>query len=388
MIIDVDAHGEPPRDFVQQVRDRIGLPPEDVGEITLKFVAGDLLATLPREQWPSLGALLPPGAAAIAGIEKVEGFSYEGAMQQGEINPDKRVAWLDEVGIDIQNVISLAGMTSTRFMDDRAAAITMMEACNTYMGELLDGFSDRLLPVTTVDFADPEWTIREMTRMRARGSRGFLISATPSNGIPHFHSSMDRIWSAATDLGMIAILHVGANPAMFAPGWANVEGDMTLLRQLGNSQGHQSVQVCLNGMVFGGVFERHPNLTVHVAECGLHWFISTVDHMEQKNTNHTVSPRIFMGEYRWSLSPTEFARRNIRVSPLPTPLQSPARVLAEYPECAVFCSDYAHNEGHPSPVAYYEELLTDLPAGTKQLFFGDSIAEGYARMGDPLPVPA
>ncbi|WP_410968850.1 hypothetical protein, partial [Salmonella sp. SAL4444] len=88
------------------------------------------------------------------------------------------------------------------------------------------------------------------------------------------------VWDAAEDLGMIAILHVGANPATFAPGWTNVEGDMTLLRQLGISQGHQSVQVFLNGMVFGGVFERHPNLTVLIAECGLHWFSGTFEHME------------------------------------------------------------------------------------------------------------
>ena len=384
MIIDVDGHGEPPKEFVQSVRDRIGLPPENVGETTLKFVAGDLLSTLPREQWPALDALLPPGAAAIAGFEKIEGFSYEGAKQQGEIDPQKRLAWMDEVGIDIQNVISLAGMTSTRFMDDRAAAMTMIEACNGYMADLLDGYTDRLIPVATVDLADPDWSISEMTRMRARGSRGFLISAVPSNGVPHFHSSMDRVWSAATDLGMVAILHVGANPVLFAPGWANVEGDMTLMRQMGNCQGHQSVQMCINAMVFGGVFERHPALTLHIAECGIGWFSFTVEHMEHRNSQHEVSARVFMGEYRWSLSPTEFARRNIRVSPLPTPFQSPARTLAEYPECAVFCSDYAHNEGSPSPVAYYEALLADVADEAKKLFFGDSIAECYARMGDPL----
>lgn len=384
MIIDADAHGEPPADFVQSVRERIGLPRENVGEVTLKFIAGDLLATVPREEWPSLEALLPPGAAAIAGLEKIEGFSYEGAKQQGEIDPEKRVAWLDEVGIDKQAVISLAAMTGTRFLDDRVAAMTVMEACNDFMADHLSDHRDRLLPVTTVDFADLDWSIREMTKMRAKGSRAFLISAVPSNGIPHFHSSVDRLWSAATDLGMIAILHVGANPVMFAPGWANVEGDMTLMRQLGNCQGHQSVQVCINGLVFGGVFERHPNLTLHVAECGVHWFNSTVEHMESRNSRHEVSPRVFIGEYKWSLSPTEFVHRNVRVSPLPTPYQSPARILAEHPSCAIFCSDYAHNEGHPSPVAYYADLLNELPATTKSLFFGDSIADCYARMGDAL----
>ena len=108
--------------------------------------------------------------------------------------------------------------------------------------------------------------------------------------------------------------------------------------------------------------------------------------MEQRNSTHTVSPGVFFGEYRWSLSPTEFGHRNVRVSPLPTPHQSPARLLQEFPECAVFCSDYAHNEGHPAPVTYYDDLLRDTAEDTRALFFGESIAECFARMGDPITI--
>ena len=82
------------------------------------------------------------------------------------------------------------------------------------------------------------------------------------------HPRFEPLWSAATDLGMIALLHVGYNPASADPAWANVDGDMMLLRHLGVSQGYQSMQLILNGMVFGGTFDRHPNLTVLIAECG------------------------------------------------------------------------------------------------------------------------
>ena len=53
-------------------------------------------------------------------------------------------------------------------------------------------------------------------------------------------------------LGMSALLHIGYQPASFDAAWANTAGDMMLLRQLGVSQGQQSVQLMLNGMVFGG----------------------------------------------------------------------------------------------------------------------------------------
>src|SRR5256885_7241669 len=118
--------------------------------------------------------------------------------------------------------------------------------------------------------------------MRDRGSRFFLIPSVPVQGVPPMHPQFDRLWSAATDLGMAALLHIGFNPAMFDPGWANTDGDMYALRQIATSQAHQSVQVFLNVMVFGGVFERHPNLTVLLAELNVGWLPYTVSHMESR----------------------------------------------------------------------------------------------------------
>ncbi len=384
MIIDVDAHGEPPEEVVADAWDAVGLPNYDTAEATMRFVAGDLLNTVPRNEWPSVEDLLPPGGAAIAGHERVEGFSYEGAEQHGLANPAKRLAWLDENGISAQNVIALRGLTATRFVEDRLAARKLIEACNRYMGECHQDHQDRLWPTTALTFEDLDWVVAEMTRMRALGSRSFLISAIPTNGIPHFHSEYDKVWATALDLGMLPILHVGANPAFFAPGWGNVEGNMALFRQLGVSQGHQQIQVFLNGMVFGGVFERHPDLTVLIAECGIHWFAGTVEHMEQRDSRKYVSPRMFFGEYPWSLSPTEFVRRNVRITPLPNEMQNPTRLLEQFPECVVFSSDYAHNEGNPRPVTYYEELLAGLPDQTRRSFFGGSMLEVFERMGHPI----
>ncbi len=47
MIIDVDAHGEPPPAVLESARERAGLEALDVGETTLRFIAGDLLETMP-----------------------------------------------------------------------------------------------------------------------------------------------------------------------------------------------------------------------------------------------------------------------------------------------------------------------------------------------------
>ena len=388
-IIDVDSHFEPGPAWLGSYPELRGRLPEfDTAEVTTKIVAGDILAGVPREDWPSWEQLLPPGIAAIAGTgEKPDDYGYEGSSMHDATSARSRVAWLDENAIDLESVICLEGMINARFLDDRDLAREVIHACNSWLADAVDGFTQRLLPVTCIDFGDVHKAIGELERMRARGSRAFLIGTVPVPGVPIMHPQFDPIWSAATDLGMIALLHVGYQPASFDPAWANTAGDMMLLRQLGVSQGHQSVELMLNGLIFGGTFDRHPTLTVLIAECGLYWFEGAIDHMDSRDARTQTEARLYMGEYPFELSPSEFVRRNVRITPLPRLHQSPARLLERYPECVAFSSDYNHNEGSGSPTAYYEELLADQKPHVVAGFLGGNIAKSYELMGDPLPVP-
>ena len=217
--------------------------------------------------------------------------------------------------------------------------------------------------------------------MRKRGSRAFLVSSEPANGIPPNHRQFDRVWSAATDLGMIAHLHVGMSPSLVHPGWANTD-DAGLIRFLSVLQPHQSAQVFLAGMVLGGVFERHPKLTVLFSELGIEWFAPTVDRMDTM-TSPGLSPLV-IGEYRLPLQPSEYVRRNVRISPLPAQHESPRALLDALPEVAVFSSDYPHFEGNPDPLAHYEAELAGLAPEVTARFLGANIAASYAMTGDPL----
>ncbi|HXY91046.1 MAG TPA: amidohydrolase family protein [Acidimicrobiia bacterium] len=388
-VIDVDSHFEPGAAWLDRYPALAGrLPAFDVADATTKAVVGDILADVPREEWPSTEQLLPPGIAAILGQEQRDGYGYEGSSMHGEADAGVRVAWLDDNGIDLESVICLEGMFAARFLDDRALARDVIHTCNSWLADAVSARTDRLLPVTCLDYTDVATAVRELQRMRARGSRCFLVGTIPAAGVPPMHPSFEPLWSAAEDLGMIALLHVGYNPARFDPAWANTAGDMMLLRQLSVSQGHQSVELMINGMVFGGVFDRHPTLTVLIAEIGLHWFSGMVEHMDTRDSRQVVEAGLYMGPYPFDLSPGEFVRRNVRITPLPRRHQSPVRLLAEFPECVVFSSDYAHNEGSGAPTAYYADLLQGLDASSKAWFMGDNIADCYARMGDPLPVHA
>jgi predicted TIM-barrel fold metal-dependent hydrolase len=218
--------------------------------------------------------------------------------------------------------------------------------------------------------------------MRARGSRSFLIDTIPAPGFPPMHERFEPLWAAAEDLGMVAFVHAGHNPTSFDPAWAN-DRDGMVLRQIGVAQSSQSAMLMLNGMVFGGVFDRHPNLTIVIAELGIHWFEGAVQHMESRGPAIPESA-IYMGRYPFELTPAEFVRRNVRITPLPRAHQSPLRLLDVLPECVVFSSDYAHHESNPEPTAHYDDLLNDVAPEVRGAFLGDNLAACYARMGDPL----
>jgi len=239
------------------------------------------------------------------------------------------------------------------------------------------------MPLTSIDGTAVEWSVAEMTRMRARGSRSFLVDTVPAAGFPPMHERYEPLWSATEELGMVGFVHSGHNPASFDPAWANYPDGM-VLRQLGASQSSQSAILMLNGMVFGGVFDHHPTLTIVFAELGIHWFSGAVHHMESRGPAIPESA-IYVGRYPCELTPAEFVRRNVRITPPPRNHQSPVRLFEEYPECVVFSSDYAHHESNPEPTAHYASLLSGLAPSVRAGFLGDNLAECFARMGDPLP---
>jgi predicted TIM-barrel fold metal-dependent hydrolase len=289
-----------------------------------------------------------------------------------------RVAWIDAQGIAKQNMISGHAYTLARAIRDPELGMDALEALNTWMAEHSSDHRDRLLPVTTVRYDDLNWVTAELTRMRERGSRAFLISSEPASGIPPHHPDFEVVWSAAEDLGMVALLHIGLAPAMYHPGWANTD-DPALIRLVSVMQPHQTAQVLLTMLVFGGVFERHPRLTVLMSELGIDWFASTVTWMD----GMADSPLV-VGDYRLPLRPSDYVRRNVRISPLPAPHQVPRALLDQLPECVAFSSDYPHFEGNDDPIGHYRTALADIDGERRDAFFANNILESYARMGDPL----
>lgn len=390
LVYDVDSHFEPAPDWFDAfpgLRERVpDLLPQDDPEFALAsaehfayFTSEGIRPLVPRDQRIPLGRLVTPGLLAMypkgRGAATVNGHSMH-----PRITSDERVKTLDAQGIAVQNLISGAGYTLMSCLRDPGLARDVVWALNTHLSDVLDGYRDRLMPVTLTHFDDLDWVVGELARMRARGSRAFLVTTEFSNGIPPFHPEFDKVWAAATELGMVAVLHAGLLPPRYHPAYANTD-DPSLVTRMSTSQSFQAAQVYLNALVFGGVFERHPDLTVLLLETGVGWVEFAVENMDGRATPESASR---LGAYRLPLKPSEYVCRNVRVSPLPQAAQSPVRLFERLPGVAVFSSDMPHFEGSITPVDFWRTELAGIDTATWDSFVGGSMAEAYARMGDPL----
>jgi uncharacterized protein len=385
-VIDVDSHFMEPIDWLEQVDPTLAklIPPSDESfiERVVQGVVGDLLEAIPRKQRPeNLIDLLAP-----SGKRSLQALLAATAEQQKEMmtvpptgyDAEARIKFCDDHGIDIQLVNSTMGTTPyvlAMKQGRRDLALRAFQAFNSWAAGTFHGHTDRLIPVALIDIADVDWAIAEMTRMRAAGSRAFQVRADPVSDKKSFtHPDFEPLWSAAEDLGMAVIFHIGGGRSEVKHGWYFNGGDPSHYAILHLINGQVVPQIALSAMIIDGVLERHPRLTVIVEELGIGWVPNLMSMLDSV----TVGPYgaqfgIGQGDYKLPLKPSEYITRQVRFTPLTScdPIQPTFGQLP--PELLVFSSDFPHQEGRADAVAQCNAQLADVGDYARRQFFGESI---------------
>jgi predicted TIM-barrel fold metal-dependent hydrolase len=155
---------------------------------------------------------------------------------------------------------------------------------------------------------------------------------------------------------------------------------------MSNSQRYQSAELFLSALLYGGVFDRHPKLTILIAELHAFWMPMFV--RRHAGLTHKAGSTL-IGEWPYPLSGDQYLHRQVRVSPLIGLGDFDAlQVLQALPDMTVFSSDYPHTEGNADPIALYGEGLNQISPEVRERFMGGSMQERFAVMGDPLPLAA
>lgn len=172
-----------------------------------------------------------------------------------------RIPDMDAAGVDIQ-VLS-ANWPAAQGYVDAETAVQAAQEFNNAGYEFMQSAPDRFRVFATLPLQDPDAAVRELERCVKE--MGFVGTMIQGHSDLHYldEPQFDPVWSALEELDLPLYLHVG-HPAynqlsaygnyteMMGPtwNWAS-EGTTHVLR-----------------MVFGGVFERHPNAKLILGHLG------------------------------------------------------------------------------------------------------------------------
>ena len=389
-VIDVDSHFMEPMDWLEVTAPRLA---EQIAPPVTFFNfmrSGQAAATvrLPEELRPEDPAdLMAPGFRRLMEeLSDLQPAAYAAASDDPFYAGAARVQELDVQGVDVQflNFTYASGATLRAMQAGRMDLFADIQAAyNTFASNMVEGYSDRLLPVCRMDISNIDWCVAELTRMRARGSRAFWVLQDDEKSLSH--PDYDRMWSAAEDLGMIAYVHVffsrgGAPPHK---SWANNGRGLKAYQEgVTGADARADIKGFLNAMVFDGVLERHPRLNVIIAECGYSWFLPMVFEFDNRTKGMFADGTPQESFYKLPLEPSEYLARQVKISPLAGAVDNGdefftvADMLERLPDpdMFVYSSDYPHIEGRQHAKKLFE---AELPADDtiRERFYGGAMAE-------------
>jgi predicted TIM-barrel fold metal-dependent hydrolase len=246
----------------------------------------------------------------------------------------------------------------------------------------------RLLPTCYVPLADFARARAMAEEAIAMGAAALLVASGCPPGHAHSHVGLDPVWARAQEAGVCVVFHVGGTGDLIDADYFNnglpVPPDFH-----GGEENFRSVDYMgipwppaqtLATMIFDGVLERFPALRIGVIEQGAIWVPSWLRQMEaalEAFGRHEERLRAL------SLRPSEYVRRQVRVTPYPT--EDVGWVIAQSgPELCMFSSDYPHVEGGRRPVERFEASLADTSEDAKRRFYCDNFLDLLGPVGATL----
>ena len=152
--------------------------------------------------------------------------------------------------------------------EDKELALLCIQVYNDWMiDEWCAGAGyGRLIPLTMVPLWDPQLAAAEVRRCAAKGSHNITFSENPSPlGLPSVHSGhWDPLFAACVETDTVVNMHIGSSSKM-----PSTSPDAPFI--ISSVLTFQNAMGSLLDFVFGGVFERFPELRVAYSEGQAGW---------------------------------------------------------------------------------------------------------------------
>jgi len=354
-IISADSHiTEPPTTYIDHIEPRY----RDDAPRVVHEQSGDLFVI------PGMPQPIPMGLVAAAG-KPAEEISLSGRFEdwhRGGWDPHARLADQDLDGIAAEILYPTVGMPLCNHPDlDYKHAC--MEAYNRWIAAYCSPYPDRLLGIGQTALRTPQDGIEDLRRIKALGLRGVMLPGHP--GQADYDSPIyDEFFDAAVDLQLPLSFHIltSRNPSdVRGPvlNWA-----VTIIR---------ANQDIIALFIYGGVFDRHPRLTISCVEADAGWvphYMYRMDHFYKRHRHalHATTLRRLPSEYFRDHVYVTFQDDWVAFRTLD--LMNPARLM--------WANDFPHSDSTwPRSQEVLQEHAATLTEAQKDRVLHDNVAELY-----------
>jgi predicted TIM-barrel fold metal-dependent hydrolase len=288
-----------------------------------------------------------------------KGFAALGAFDKSE-----RPAAIDYLGVASQLTFTTGGLRPLAAAERSGDAKIAHGVARAHNRAMLDFCSvdDRLLPALYVPLVDIEQAVAAAGEAIRDGAAALMLpSACPKNHGPS-HIGFEPLWAQAEEAGIPIVYHVGGGTALNPTYKEN--GLPPVKDFIGGDDNFTSVSYLaipeapmqtLATLILDGVLDRFPNLKFGVIEMGAAWVPGWMRSMDSAAGAFRKNEERLQ---KLSLTPSEFVRRQVRVTPYPHE-DAGWIVKNSGPEVCLFSTDYPHVEGGRNPLKRFDASLAD-----------------------------
>jgi uncharacterized protein len=274
--------------------------------------------------------------------------------------------------------------------DDLDFAYGLARAHNRAMVDFCS-VDPRLLPVGYVPLRDFDRSAAFAGEALELGCAALMVASACPRGHSPSHTGLFPVWAQAEEAGIPVVFHVGGGGRLLSPDYFK-NGLPEVPDFHGGAENFRSVDYMaipyppmqtLATLVIDGILDRFPRLKIGVIEQGASWLPGW---MRQLDSAADAFNKMEERLQRLELRPSEYVRRQVRVTPYPH--EDTGWIISQAgDEVCLFSSDYPHVEGGRNPLARFERSTADLGESALQRFYCDNFIDLMGAALHRVPTP-
>src|SRR5438552_10450297 len=365
LVLSSDSHVFEPPDLWQT---RIDAAFRDRAPRIQRIEGGDYVVVEKDQILSGIGLISNAGAR----FDAPETISAQGRfedVQRGGYDPEQHLKDMALDGVAGEVLYPSQGLFYFKVADPPLMS-AIFRAYNDWLAEFCRTDPARLKGIAMINLDDVQEGITELERAARLGLAGAMITEYPLEHRRYDQPEYEPFWAAAETLGLPRRLHTATRRQRQVRG----VGERTLRDASSRATKAFYPALSMCDLIFSGVFERHPRLTLAIVAFELAWaphVLTTMDYTYRERHGEAIY------RFKGGMRPSDFFHRNIVLSFQEDVIGIRLRDAIGV-DNMMWGSDYPHSEStFPRSREILKAILAGVPDDEQAKIVGGNTARVY-----------